>query len=53
MMTAGAIALAIYSIVVCHLIMRARVSALPATLVSLLVWLTVAFGLLAIFGDGT
>ena len=52
-MTAGAIALAVYCVVVCHLIMRARISALPATLISLLVWLIVAFGLLAIFGGVT
>jgi uncharacterized protein DUF3147 len=52
-MIAGAIALAIYSVVVCHLLMRARISALPATLVSLLVWLIVAFGLSGIFGGVT
>jgi hypothetical protein len=52
-MIAGAIALAVYSVVVCHLLMRARISALPATLISLLVWLIVAFGLLGIFGGVT
>ena len=52
-MTAGAIALAVYSVVVCHLLIRAHVSALPATLISLAVWLIVAFGLLVIFGGGT
>jgi hypothetical protein len=52
-MIAGAIALAVYSVVVCHLLMRARISALPATLVSLLVWLIVAFGLSGIFGGVT
>ena len=44
---AGAIALAVYSVVVCHLLVRARLRALPATLLSLVVWLFVAFGLFA------
>jgi hypothetical protein len=52
-MMAGAIALAVYSVIVCQLLMRARVRALPATLISLAVWLIVAFGLLTIFGAGT
>jgi hypothetical protein len=47
-MTAGAIALAVYSIVVCQLLIRARLRAAPATLRSLVVWLIVAFGLLAL-----
>ena len=38
-MMAGAIALAVYSVVVCHLLVRARLRALPATLLSLVVWL--------------
>lgn len=46
-MMAGAIALAIYSAVVCQLLIRARMRAAPATLLSIVVWLTVAFGLLA------
>ena len=45
-MVAGAIALAVYSVVVCHLLVRVRLRALPATLLSLVVWLLVAFGLL-------
>jgi Protein of unknown function (DUF3147) len=47
-MTAGAIALAVYSVVVCQLLIRAR--AAPATLLSLVVWLIVAFGLLTLAG---
>jgi hypothetical protein len=41
----GAIALLVYSIVVCQLLMRHRWNALSATLIALLVWLAVAFGL--------
>jgi hypothetical protein len=52
-MMAGALALAVYSIVVCHLLMRARLRALPATLLSLVVWLVVAVGLLALAGGRT
>jgi hypothetical protein len=52
-MIAGAIALSIYSVVVCQLLARTRLSAMPATLISLVVWLMVAFGLLAMFGGGT
>jgi hypothetical protein len=44
-MMAGAFALALYSGVVCHLLVRARLRALPATLLSLVVWLIAAFGL--------
>lgn len=44
-MMIGAVALAVYSIVVCQLQMRRRVRALPATLLSLPVWVAVAFGL--------
>ena len=43
-MMAGAIALAIYSVVVCHLLIRARMRALPATMASIVVWLVVALG---------
>ncbi|MBW7974739.1 DUF3147 family protein [Bradyrhizobium sp. BR 10289] len=46
----GAIALACYSVVVCHLLIRLHFAALPATVVALVAWLAVAFGLLAIFG---
>jgi hypothetical protein len=52
-MTAGAVALAVYGVVVCQVLMRARLRAAPATLVSLVVWLVVAFGLLAAAGGGT
>ncbi|MBR0695857.1 DUF3147 family protein [Bradyrhizobium lablabi] len=50
-MIAGAIALAAYSVVVCHVVVRARMRALLATVLSLAVWLIVAFGLL-IFAGG-
>ena len=49
-MMAGAGALAVYSIVVCQLLMRARMRALPATVMSIVVWLTTAFGLWAFMG---
>jgi uncharacterized membrane protein (GlpM family) len=52
-MVAGAIALAIYSIVVCHLLVRARLRATSATILSLAVWLIVAFGLLVFVGGQT
>jgi hypothetical protein len=52
-MMAGAVALAVCSLVVCHLLIRARIRALPATLLSLLVWLTVAFGVLTLAGGQT
>src|SRR6202007_1127567 len=40
-MTAGALALAVYGLVVCQLLIRARLRAVPATLLSLVVWLIV------------
>lgn len=49
-MMTGAAALAIYSIVVCQLLMRARMRALPATLLSIVVWLAAAFGLWSFAG---
>jgi uncharacterized protein DUF3147 len=49
-MMAGAVALAVYSIVVCHLLIRARFRALPATMLSFAAWLAVAFGLLILAG---
>lgn len=52
-MTAGALALAIYSVVVCHLLIRARFRAVAATLLSLVVWLIVALGLLSLTGGQT
>ena len=52
-MTAGAIALAVYGLVVCQLLLRARLRAAPATLLSLVVWLIVAFGLFTLAGGQT
>ncbi|MGY4235076.1 hypothetical protein ACVIIW_004023 [Bradyrhizobium sp. USDA 4449] len=46
----GAMALGCYSLAVCHLLMRFHLAALPATLVASVVWLAVAFGLLAGLG---
>ena len=45
----GAIALCCYSIFVCQLLMRLRVSALAATLLSLPAWFVVVFALQALF----
>jgi hypothetical protein len=50
-MVAGAVALAIYSILVCHLLARWHFGATGATLLSFFVWLVVAFGLLLVAGD--
>jgi uncharacterized membrane protein (GlpM family) len=44
-MMAGAIALGVYGVVVCQLLVRARMRATLATLLSLVVWLIVAFAL--------
>ena len=44
-MILGAIALAVYSMLVCQLLMRARCSALTATLAAIAAWLGVAIGL--------
>jgi Protein of unknown function (DUF3147) len=52
-MVAGAVALAVYSVAVCHLLVRAGLRAAPATLASLIVWLLVAFGLLTLAGAQT
>src|SRR3954452_19341648 len=49
-MMAGAIALAIYSVIVCQLLVRAKLRAVAATLLSLIVWLIVASGLLMFTG---
>jgi|SRR6185437_950536 len=49
-MMAGAIALGVYSVVVCHLIVHARLRAAPATLLSLVIWLIVAFALWGLAG---
>ena len=52
-MMAGAIALGIYGIVVCHLLVRAELRALPATLLSLVVWLIAACGIWMLAGGLT
>jgi uncharacterized membrane protein (GlpM family) len=52
-MTTGALALAVYSVVVCQFLIRTRLRAAPATLLSLLVWLIVAVGLLTLTGGQT
>ena len=52
-MMTGVIALAVYSVVVCHLLVRARLRAASATILSLAVWLIVAFGLLVFVGGRT
>lgn len=52
-MAIGAIALALYSVIVCHLLMRVRLRALSATLIALVAWLAVAIGLhFLILGKG-
>jgi Protein of unknown function (DUF3147) len=48
----GALALLAYSVIVCHLLMRRRWNALPATIAALVVWLGAAFGLHFIAGGG-
>jgi uncharacterized membrane protein (GlpM family) len=52
-MTAGAVALAVYSVVVCQFLIRARLRTIAATSLSLVVWLIVAFGLLAVASGQT
>jgi uncharacterized membrane protein (GlpM family) len=52
-MMAGAIGLAIYSVVVSHLLVRAKLRAVTATLLSLVVWVIAAFGLLIVTGGKT
>jgi Protein of unknown function (DUF3147) len=49
-MMAGAIALAVFSAIVCQLLIRARMRALPATLLSMVAWLCAAFGLWVLAG---
>jgi len=51
-MMAGAIALAVYSVAVCQLLVRARIRALPASLLSLVLWLIAALGLWTVFSGG-
>lgn len=48
-MVMGALALAVYSLIVCQAMMRAQVRASYATLGALAVWLTVALGLQHLF----
>jgi hypothetical protein len=52
-MMAGAVALAVYSFVVCQLLVRVRLRALAAASLSLAVWLAVAFGILFLTGGWT
>jgi hypothetical protein len=52
-MMPGAIALAVYSVVVCHLLVRTWLRALTATSLALVVWLIAAFGLLSLAGAQT
>ena len=44
-MILGAIALGVYSLAVCQLLMRARFSALTSTLCAAAAWFVTAFGL--------
>ena len=43
-MILGAVALAVYSFVVCHLLMRFRWSALSSTTITLVLWFAIALG---------
>ena len=49
-MMCGAVALSIYGVVVCQLLVRARIRAVPATLLSIGIWLVAAFGLWSLAG---
>jgi hypothetical protein len=49
----GAVALCCYSVLVCQLLMRPRMAALPATLLSLVAWLIVALGLHALLSGAS
>jgi hypothetical protein len=51
-MMLGAIALLLYCLTVCQLLMRMQMRALPASLLALVVWLVAAFGLQAVFPGG-
>ncbi len=51
-MMLGAVALCVYSIVVCQLLIRGSWNALAATITALLVWLAVAIGLYLLVGAG-
>ncbi len=52
-MMAGAVALAVYSVVACQLLVRVRLRALAAASLSLVAWLVVAFGILFLAGGWT
>jgi hypothetical protein len=52
-MMAGAIALGFYGVVVCQLLIRARMRALPASLLSIMAWLAAAFSLWSLAGGQT
>jgi hypothetical protein len=49
-MVSGAVALAFYGVVVCHLLMHVRMRALPATVLGVAAWLRAVFGLWAVGG---
>lgn len=49
-MMVGAVALAVYGLIVCQLLVRAHVRALPATLMSIVAWLAAAVGLWFVAG---
>jgi hypothetical protein len=48
----GAVALFLYSITVCQLLMRLHLRALTASLLATIVWLVAALGLQAVFSGG-
>ncbi len=50
-MIAGAVALSCYSILVCQLLMRFRMRALPATLVAFGFWLAIALSLVSLLTE--
>ncbi|WP_315781871.1 MULTISPECIES: DUF3147 family protein [unclassified Bradyrhizobium] len=48
----GAVALCLYSMIVCQLLMRLHLRALTASLLATVVWLVAALGLQAVFSGG-
>ncbi len=48
----GAVALSLYSVAVCQLLIRMQMRALPASLLATSVWLVVALGLQALLSEG-
>ncbi len=52
-MMLGAVALGIYGVVVCQLLVRVRLRAVAASLLSLIVWLVASLGLLFLAGAAT